>query len=283
LEKFPIRPISAAAVDLDSDANLAHMHARLKENPLTAQISRLSMSRDEIYQAPKDPVGPFEFDDQVARVFDDMADRSIPFYREIIHRQAQLIERHYQPGTVIFDLGCSNGNLSLEICRRMGGAPFRIVAVDNSAPMLKAFAQRLAAIPGAQRITLKCEDVARTEIENASVVVLNFTLQFLPPEGRFDLIAGIYRGMTRGGILLFSEKITHFHPSMAELQQALYYSFKRENGYSDLEISQKREALDKVLIPETVEQHQERLRQAGFGAIDLWQKWFNFAAWIAIK
>lgn len=246
-------------------------------------VKREAMTRDKIYQVPKDPVDPFTFDDQVARVFDDMIDRSIPFYREIIRRQAQLIEGYYQPGTVIWDLGCSNGNLSLEICRRMGDTPFRIAAVDNSAPMLKVFSERLAATPCAQRVTLRCEDIARTEIENASAVVLNFTLQFLPPEGRSDLIAGIYKGMTRGGILLFSEKITHTHPSMAELQQELYYTFKRENGYSDLEISQKREALDKVLIPETVEQHQERLRQAGFGAIDLWQKWFNFAAWIAIK
>jgi tRNA (cmo5U34)-methyltransferase len=149
--------------------------------------------------------------------------------------------------------------------------------------MLKVFSERLATTPCAQRVTLRCEDIARTGIENASVVVLNFTLQFLPPEGRSDLIADIYKGMTRGGILLFSEKITHSHSSMAELQQELYYSFKRENGYSELEISQKREALDKVLIPETVEQHQQRLRQAGFGVIDLWQKWFNFAAWIAIK
>jgi tRNA (cmo5U34)-methyltransferase len=241
------------------------------------------MSRDEIYQAPKDPVGPFEFDGQVARVFDDMVDRSIPYYREIIRRQAQLIEGYYQPETVILDLGCSNGNLSLEICRRMGDASFRIVAVDNSAPMLKVFEERLAATPCAQRVTLRCEDIARTAIENASVVVLNFTLQFLPPDRRSDLLAGIYKGMTRDGILLFSEKITHSHPSMAKLQQKLYYTFKRENGYSELEISQKREALDKVLIPETVEQHQQRLRQVGFGAIDLWQKWFNFAAWIAIK
>jgi tRNA (cmo5U34)-methyltransferase len=242
-----------------------------------------AMTRDEIYQAPQHPVAPFEFDDQVARVFDDMINRSIPFYREIIHRQAQLIARHYQDGTVIFDLGCSNGNLSLEICRLLGDVPFRVTAVDNSAPMLKVFSERLAATSCGDRVTLKCEDIGRTEIENASVVVLNFTLQFLPPGQRSDLIVNIRKGMTKGGILLFSEKITHAHPAMAGLQQEFYYTFKRENGYSDLEISQKREALEKVLIPETMEQHLERLQQAGFSAIDLWHKWFNFAAWIAVK
>ncbi len=241
------------------------------------------MTRDKIYQAPQDPVAPFEFNDQVARVFDDMLNRSIPFYREIIRRQAQLIQRRYQPDTVIFDLGCSNGNLSLEICRLMGDAPFRIRAVDNSAHMLKVFAERLEATPCADRVSLRCEDIGRTRIDNASVVALNFTLQFLAPEQRSELISRIYEGMTDGGVLLFSEKVTHDHPAMAELQQELYHSFKRENGYSDLEISQKREALEKVLIPETMERHLERLRQAGFGAIDLWQKWFNFAAWVAIK
>ena len=241
------------------------------------------MTRDEIYQNHKDPVEPFEFDDQVARVFDDMINRSIPLYREIIYRQAQLIHRYYQPGTMIFDLGCSNGNLCLGICRQMENIPFRITAVDNSEPMLKVFAERLAGIPGADRVTMRCEDIGHTTIENGSVVVLNFTLQFLPPDRRSALIERIYNGLTPGGILLFSEKVTHANPMMADLQQELYYTFKRENGYSELEISQKREALEKVLIPDTMEQHLERLQRVGFSAIDLWQKWFNFAAWIAIK
>ena len=241
------------------------------------------MTKDEIYQAQQDKVAPFEFNDQVARVFDDMLNRSIPFYREIIRRQAQLIRRYYQPDMLIFDLGCSNGNLSMEVCRLMGEAPFRIRAVDNSAHMLQVFAERLAATPYARQVSLECEDIGRTEIENASVVVLNFTLQFLAPEQRSELMAGIFKGMTRGGVLLFSEKVTHENGALADLQKDLYYTFKRENGYSDLEISQKREALEKVLIPESMEQHLERLRRAGFGAIDVWQKWFNFAALIAIK
>ena len=241
------------------------------------------MTRDDIYQEPQDPVAPFEFDDQVARVFDDMINRSIPFYREIIIRQTQLIERYYKPGSTIFDLGCSNGNLALQVCHQMGDISFKLTAVDNSASMLAVFSERMAATPCADRITLKCEDIGSTAIENASVVVLNFTLQFLPPEQRNALMTRIYAGMIPGGILLFSEKVTHAHQPMVDLQQDLYHAFKRENGYSELEISQKREALEKVLIPETMEQHGERLQQTGFNAIDLWQKWFNFAAWIAIK
>lgn len=241
------------------------------------------MTKDDIYQHHRSPVPPFEFDDQVARVFDDMINRSIPFYSEIIHRQVQLIEHFYQDGTTIYDLGCSTGNIGLLAGRTMAKIPFKMIAVDNSAPMLDVYRDRLASTPWVDRIALQCQNISHTHIENTSVVVLNFTQQFLPTEDRDALMSNIYEGLTPGGALLFSEKITHENKSLADLQQDFYYTFKRENGYSELEISQKREALEKVLIPETMEQHLERLQRAGFNAIDVWQKWFNFAALIAIK
>jgi tRNA (cmo5U34)-methyltransferase len=184
---------------------------------------------------------------------------------------------------MIFDLGCSNGNLGIQLGRCMGAQPYAMMAVDNSAPMLAAFRERLAGTFLEQRITLQCEDIRRTSIGHASVVVLNFTLQFLPPEDRDSLITRIYQGLTPGGILLFCEKITHADAGVAELQRDFHYVFKRENGYSDLEISRKREALEKVLIPETLESHLRRLARAGFAAMDVWLKWFNFAALMAIK
>jgi len=241
------------------------------------------MAKDSLYRHPKSPLPPFEFDEQVARVFDDMIHRSIPYYAEIINRQVQLIQYLYQPGTVIYDLGCSNGNLAIRLSREMISRPFRMVAVDNSAPMLKAFQERLTQIPMGRRITLQCEDICRTQIANASVVVLNFTLQFIPPGQRDGMMARIHEGLKPGGGLLFCEKITHADSAMADLQQTFYHAFKREQGYSDLEISQKREALEKVLIPEPLESHLQRLKRAGFEAVDVWQKWFNFAALIAIK
>ena len=241
------------------------------------------MTIDDIYQKPQSPVPAFEFDAQVARVFDDMISRSIPFYREIIDRQVRMISRYYQPGTTIYDLGCSNGNLLLHACRRMGDVGFKMIAVDSSAPMLDAFQERLASTPYGNGVTLVCQNISQTPIENASVVVLNFTLQFLPKTERDALASKIHTGLNPGGAFLFSEKITHRDPHLSDLQQDFYYAFKRENGYSDLEISQKREALEKILIPETMEQHLARLQQVGFQAIEVWQKWFNFAALIAIK
>lgn len=212
-----------------------------------------------------------------------MIKRSIPFYSELIKRQVQLIKHYYQIGTIIYDLGCSNGNIGLMTGRAMVQTPFKMIAVDNSAPMLEVYRERLASTAWVDRITLQREDISKTKIENASVVVLNFTQQFLPTEDRDALASNIYEGLTSGGALLFSEKITHNNKALSDLQQDFYYAFKRENGYSELEISQKREALEKVLIPETMEQHLERLQQAGFNAIDVWHKWFNFAALIAIK
>jgi tRNA (cmo5U34)-methyltransferase len=241
------------------------------------------MAKDSLYQSMPTPVPPFEFDEQVAGVFDDMIHRSVPFYSEIIDRQVQLVERFYQPGTVLFDLGCSNGNLSIRLACQAGAQPYEIVAVDSSAPMLAAFRARLAACPLGRYITLQCEDIRRTAIENASVVILNFTLQFLPPEDRDALINRIHNGLAHGGILLCCEKIAHADAGMADLQRSFHHAYKRENGYSDLEISRKREALEKVLISESLESPLQRLQRAGFTAMDVWLKWFNFAALIAVK
>jgi tRNA (cmo5U34)-methyltransferase len=241
------------------------------------------MTKDRIYRELRSHVPPFEFDEHVVGVFDDMIRRSVPFYREIIDRQVQLIVRCYQPGTRIYDLGCSNGNLGLALCGRMREAQFEMIAVDNSAPMLDAYRARLVDMPGRNRIRMRQQDICRTSIENASVVVLNFTLQFLTMNERGAVIRNIYDGLCPGAVLLFCEKVTHQDPALAQLQQDLYFDFKRRNGYSELEISQKREALEKVLVPETMERHLQRLQQAGFAGIDVWFKWFNFAAMIAVK
>jgi tRNA (cmo5U34)-methyltransferase len=241
------------------------------------------MAKDRIYREPRSHVPPFEFDERVAGVFNDMLRRSVPFYQEIIDRQVQLIVRYYQPGTRIYDLGCSNGNLGIALCRRMGNRPFEMIAVDSSAPMLDAYRTRLAGRPGNDRIRLRRQDIRRTPITNASVVVLNFTLQFLTPAERKAVIRHIFDSFGPGAVLLVCEKITHQDQALAALQQELHFDFKRRNDYSELEISQKREALENVLVPETMEQHLQRLRQAGFNPIDIWFKWFNFAAMIAVK
>ena len=241
------------------------------------------MTIDDIYKQQRAAVPPFSFDDRVARVFDDMIQRSVPCYREVIRRQVQLIAHGLQPGARIYDLGCSTGNLGLGLCRHRPELDFSMVAVDSSAPMLALFEQRLNREPHKGDIALLCRDIRQVAIDKAGAVALNYTLQFLPVADRADLLAAIFEGLLPGGMLLFCEKVTHADPDLADLQQTFYYRLKRENGYSELEISQKREALEKVLVPETVETHLARLQSVGFTKVDVWLKWFNFAAFIAVK
>jgi tRNA (cmo5U34)-methyltransferase len=241
------------------------------------------MGKDRIYGEPKKTIDPFRFDETVVGVFDDMLVRSIPLYRETIRRQVQLIDRYYRKGSRIYDLGCSNGNLGIGVCKAMARLPFHMIAVDNSAPMLRAYAERLKTVAHHGRVDLRCDDIRDVDMRQASVTVLNFTLQFIDRHCRTAIVERIHDGLLPGGILLFCEKLDHLYPEMAGLQQEMYYGFKKENGYSELEISQKREALEAVLVPEPLEAHLDRLTRAGFPRVDVWLKWFNFAALIAVK
>ena len=241
------------------------------------------LQKDTIYTLPQDRILPFEFTDQVAMVFDDMIGRSVPLYRETVKRQAQLTARFYQPGTRIYDLGCSNGNLGLSLCSLMLDAPFEMVCVDSSKPMLERFAERLTPLPGSEHLRLVQDDIRTVPMHNASVVVVNLTLQFITVSERDALIQRIHHALVPGGVLLLTEKVIHEDPVLDEMEVGFYYRLKEENGYSRMEISQKREALENILVPESVTCHQKRLHAAGFVTQDLWLKWFNFASFIARK
>lgn len=240
--------------------------------------------QDAIYSQTQG-VTPFEFNEKVVKVFDDMITRSVPLYRESLQRQAQLAAHHYRDNSCIYDLGCSNGNFGVLFHREIGARPFQMQAVDNSRPMLEQYRKRLQQLPNSDQIHINLaslEDFA-LPVNSASVVVINLTLQFLALQSRYQLLQRIHEALLPGGILLLSEKVVHADPELATLQQDWYYRLKKENGYSQLEISQKREALENVLIPETMEQHLQRLRQVGFNKIDVWLKWFNFSSFLCIK
>lgn len=241
------------------------------------------MSKDTLFQKKRERVTPFAFDAEVARVFDDMIRRSVPGYEDVIAREAQMAASHYIPGSRIYDLGCSTGNLEAALSSEPLLRNAAVIAVDNAPAMLKAFAVGITSMTGGPRIHPLCMDICDIRVENASVVVINFTLQFITPTARESLLTRIWDGLAPGGILLMAEKIIHPNESIARLHQCFYYRFKRENGYSELEISQKRDALEKVLIPDAVETHLARLSRIGFEAVDIWFKWFNFAAFIARK
>ena len=243
----------------------------------------MQMPKDTIFSLEKKPLPPFEFNEQVVRVFDDMIERSVPLYRETLRRQAELATYFYQQGSRIYDLGCSNGNFGMVLLQSMGARSFEMCAIDNSAPMIDAYRKRLAPLRGGERIRPLEADIQKVVLENPSVVILNLTLQFLPPQERDALMGKIHSALSSGGVLLMTEKIIHGAAELSSLQQRFYYDFKRENGYSELEISQKREALENVLIPETVEDHCDRLRRVGFLMLDLWIKWLNFVSFLDVK
>jgi len=241
------------------------------------------MEKDKVFADKKERVKPFEFNEEVAGVFDDMLNRSVPFYAETIQRQSQLTAKYYQEGSRIYDLGCSHGNLGMLILNQLKEGTVSMVAVDSSKPMIEKYSNRLGKYDKTPQVDLVCGLLEDIQIKNASVVLINLTLQFLDTGKRDDLIKKIYQGMNPGGILLLTEKTVHASKALDDLQTKFYKIFKVENGYSQLEISQKRDALDKVLIPDTLEIHRNRILNAGFTTFDVWLKWFNFASMIAIK
>lgn len=248
---------------------------------------RISMSsdqhKDRLFTDPRLP-GDFVFDDKVARVFADMINRSVPGYSTIVTMIGVLAERYCQPGTRVFDLGCSLGGASFAVAQTVSHDDYDIVAVDNSAAMIERLIGKLqrGEFPH-RRIDCRLEDVRDCVIDNASVVILNFTLQFIDPAARQELMDRVYAGMVDGGILILSEKIRFPDATLNALCIDLYHGFKESMGYSKLEISQKRTALENVLIPETLDEHRKRLSQSGFQTMDVWFQCFNFASMVAFK
>jgi len=237
--------------------------------------------RDNLYRNPEQTTGEFVFDRQVARVFPDMISRSVPGYATVINMVGVLAEVTVQPGSVCYDLGCSLGASALALAQGITAPGCRIVAVDNSPAMLEQAEKETEQKALSTPIQWLCADALDVPIDNASMVVLNFTLQFIPPHARLGLLTRIREGLRPGGLLLLSEKITFKDPEQERLQIEMHHAFKRANGYNDLEISRKRSALEKVLIPETLEKHRSRLAKAGFQRSDPWFQCFNFISLVA--
>jgi tRNA (cmo5U34)-methyltransferase len=235
---------------------------------------------DRIYAEPRAEIADFSFDDRVATVFPDMIRRSVPGYAAIIGMIGLLAEEHAQPHSRLYDLGCSLGAATAAMRGRVHAEGCRLVAVDNAPAMIERAREAFDSQPGIP-VELHCADIRDIAVEDASVVVLNFTLQFLPPADRLALLTRIRRGIRPGGVLLLSEKIAGEDSEQDALLDEMHHAFKRANGYSDLEISQKRAALERVLIPETIAAHRHRLAAAGFERTDLWFQCFNFVSLVA--
>lgn len=246
-------------------------------------------ARDQIYAEPRSVVDDFNFDADVANVFDDMIRRSVPGYDSVIGMLGVFACRFAQEDSRIYDLGCSLGSGALSMRQALQGRALSIIAVDKSAAMIQRCTERLATENATQNaaespsIELHCADVLDVSLSQASLVVMNFTLQFLPVRDRTRMLERVYKGLLPGGALVLSEKLSFAREVERNLFEDLHDEFRRRNGYSRLEISQKRSALENVLFTETEDQHHERLVEVGFGSVHTWFRCANFGSLVAIK
>jgi tRNA (cmo5U34)-methyltransferase len=254
---------------------LSHSHRRTSAEP---------DETDRIYAEPIDPVPPFAFDRRVAQVFPDMIKRSVPGYGDIID-MIGLFARHYvRPGNRCYDLGASLGAATLAMRRNISGDGCVICAVDNSADMLERCRQNVEWDQSHTPVELVLGDAEDTEITGAGMVVLNFTLQFIPVERRQRLIRRIHDGLVPGGICILSEKLSY--PENGDQQRIMtdmHLDFKRLNGYSDLEISQKRQSLENVLVSNSAAELGQMFTSAGFANHFEWFRYFTFSSFFARK
>jgi tRNA (cmo5U34)-methyltransferase len=236
--------------------------------------------RDKIYHKNTDLVD-FVFDKQVAEVFDDMVKRSVPGYQALIEMTGLIVKTYGRDNTNYYDLGASTGAISLAIGLNNVHKNNKIIAVDNAIEMVRKCKTNLT--KKLSNFDVVCSDINDIRFENASIVVLNLTLQFIDMEKRQKLINNIYSGLVDGGVLVISEKI---HFDEAEKQQQinrLHLDFKRANGYSELEISQKRQAIENILITDSQRTHLNRLEVAGFSETICHFQCLNFASFLAVK
>ncbi len=238
---------------------------------------------DKLYASPLDKHSDFAFDEAVARVFPDMIRRSVPGYTTIVPMLGVIAEQYAQDDTYCYDLGCSLGASTLAMRHGLKSKQCQLIGVDNSPSMIERCKHYVELDNETTPVQLVCDDIQNITFAPCSLVTLNFTLQFLPLADRLPLLSKIQSALVPGGALVLSEKIRFADEHEQRAQQELHWMFKKANGYSDLEISQKRSAIERVLLPETLAEHQDRLSKAGFTRSFVWYQCFNFCSLIAFK
>lgn len=241
------------------------------------------MFTDNIFKTKQERSSDFKFDASVVDVFDDMVVRSVPFYLEFQRMITELAKDFAVPHTSLYDLGCSTCTTMISL-NKMLDPSIKFVGIDNSTEMLDVCRSNFEREEFARAYDLEYRDLNRDfEIENASVVILCLALQFIRPIYRFKLLQSIYQQMNTGGCLILVEKVLAEEPSFNKAMIKYYYDFKRRNNYDEMEISQKREALENVLIPYKLSENVEMLMEAKFKSVETFFKWYNFAGIIAFK
>ena len=239
-------------------------------------------NQDNLFRNGKGPV-KFEFNEQVASVFDDMLDRSVPLYNECRNLTVTWCHRLARPQSCIYDLGCSTGTLLAQLAWALPETSgLRLVGVDNSKPMLDKAREKLTELPCPVDL-IEANLDGDFSLDRACAVVMNYTLQFIPPEKRLALVKKIFHGLDSGGGLILIEKVLSEDTQLNKVFIEMHHDLKHAQGYSSLEIAKKRDALENVLIPWKLSQTTQMLHESGFNAVDVFFKWNNFAGLVALK
>ena len=234
--------------------------------------------KDKVFSKPIEK--QFEFDEEVASVFDDMLNRSVPFYKENLNLQTEILKNFLNENDKVTDLGSSTGTFLIELAKK-SGKKLELIGIDNSSAMIKR-AENKAKAFGAD-VKFINADFLEYDFSNSKAIIANYTVQFIRPLKREKLIKKIYDSLKSGGIFLMSEKLITEHKKLNKIMIDIYYDYKKKMGYSEFEIAQKREALENVLIPYTMNENIEMLKNAGFSDVEVIFRWNNFATFIAFK
>ncbi len=239
---------------------------------------------DKLFRETESGKQKFQFDEKVANVFDDMLKRSVPFYVEQQAMLRELAKSLMQQGTSVYDLGCSLATTLMNFAEEIGPKTDKLIGYDNSPPMLEKARKEIKARGLESLVELRYGDLEEgVKIENAGLVTLLWSLQFVRPIKRDSLIKNIYEGLVDGGALIVTEKVLTNNTHMNRLFIDLYYDYKKKQGYSDEEIARKREALENVLIPYRIDENMELFRRNGFKTCETFFQYYNFVGFLCIK
>ena len=240
------------------------------------------MPKDELFKN-RENNGEFHFNREVAEVFDDMLSRSVPCYSQVRELTGRILGCFLQPGDRVYDLGCSTGTTLIELAATLKDLDLQYTGIDSSAAMIEKAALKAEMYSGRDNITFIEGDITETTLDQAGAVILNYTIQFLKPQIRSSFLKKIYHTLRPGGVLILSEKIISGSQQINHNFTELYHEFKRRQGYSEIEISRKKEALENVLIPLSIEANKSNLEDAGFTNIETFFQRFNFVSILGVK
>ena len=234
------------------------------------------MSKDEIFATPQSQIVDFVFDEQVVAVFPNMIRRSVPGYETVIPMTGLMAARRLSAGDTAYDLGCSLGATTLAILQQTTSPNVSVIGVDNAPAMIARAREQL----NDPRARFECADLTEFAVTDAKVIVLNFVMQFLPPAARLPLLQRLRSQMRSDGLLIVSEKTHQSDAVLQKFYDGTHLAWKRANGYSELEVSQKRQSLEQVMIVDSEEIHNQRFSDAGFAHSQTWFRCMNWASFL---